>query len=62
MIPVLTSAQHATKLVHILRSLADLVESDPSKVHWKEVQKIARYIWQGSLIGRILAHQERKRK
>jgi hypothetical protein len=57
-----SSTQHAKELVFLLRQLADLIDSDPSKVEWKEVQKTARYFWQGSLIGRLMAYNERKRK
>ena len=57
-----TSTKHAEELVILLRQLADLIDSDPSKVEWKEVQKTARYFWTGSLIGRVLAHRERKKK
>jgi len=56
------STQHAEELVYLLRKLADLIDSDPSRVEWKEVQKTARYFWQGSIIGRIMAYQERKRR
>jgi hypothetical protein len=57
-----TATQHAEQLAVMLHNLANLIDSDPSKVEWREVQKIARYFWQGSLIGRLLAYKERKRK
>jgi hypothetical protein len=56
------STTHAEELVAMLRQLADLIDSDPSRVDWKELQKIARYFWQGTLIGRMLAYKERKQK
>jgi hypothetical protein len=57
-----TSTQHAEELAMLLHKLADLIDSDPTKVEWKEMQKIARYFWQGCLIGRLMAFKERKRK
>lgn len=57
-----SSTTHAEELVVLLRKLADLIDTDPSRVNWRETQKIARYFWQGTLIGRILSHRERKRK
>lgn len=62
MLPLKTSVQHAEELVTLLRRLADLIDSAPNRVDWREVQKIARYFWQGAVIGRILKHRERKRK
>jgi hypothetical protein len=57
-----SSRHHAEELVVLLRKLADLIDTDPSRVNWRETQKIARYFWQGTLVGRMLSYSERKRK
>lgn len=62
MLPIKTSTQHAEELATLLHKLANLIESGPDRVEWREVQKIARYFWQGAIIGRILKYKERRKK
>jgi hypothetical protein len=57
-----SSRTHAEELVVLLRKLADLIDTDPSRVNWRETQKIARFFWQGTLIGRYLKYRESKNK
>ena len=54
-----SSTHHAEELAELLQQTADIVRANPSRVEWKELQKMARYFWQGCLIGRFLAHRER---